>query len=166
MATLLDPRFKDNFFSGNIIRATVREVLVDEMTQLTSSPVTISENVAEEPGPSHPKRTCPVESTVLLDVISEIITDSNGNTPSTTTDLENFLNDSLLDYKSGNPYTWWGQNKTQFPILLVLAQHYLCPGPPTGGVTGALCPGPHFVGGLRKASSNGPHSYIFTTHMP
>ena len=89
LATLLDPRFKDNF-SGNIIRATVREMLVDEMTRLTSSPVTISENAVEEPGPSHPKRTCPLESTVLLDVISEMITDSNGDSPITTIGLETF----------------------------------------------------------------------------
>ena len=34
LATLLDPRFKDNFFSGNIIRVTVREMLVDEMSPL------------------------------------------------------------------------------------------------------------------------------------
>ena len=98
-------------------------MLVDEMTQLTSSPVTISENAAEEPGPSHPKRTCPLESTVLLDVISEIITDSNGNTPSTTTELENF---SLLDYKSdyhcwihksGTPlYMVGSEQDTQFPV--------------------------------------------------
>ena len=90
LATLLDPRFKDKFFSGNIIRATVREMLVDEMTQLSISPVTARESAAAEPIPSHPKRTCPLESTVLLDVISEIITDSNGDTSSTSTELENF----------------------------------------------------------------------------
>ena len=58
LATLLDPRFKDKFFSGNIIRVTVREMLVDEMS---SSVVTTSENAAEEPGPSQPKRTCPLK---------------------------------------------------------------------------------------------------------
>ena len=123
LATLLDPRFKDKFFSGNIIRATVKEILVDKMSSL----VTTSENAAEELGPSQPKRTCPLKSTVLLDVISEIITDSNSDTPSTTTEVEKFLSESLLDYKTGNPYTWWGQNKKRFPMLSVLAQRYLCP---------------------------------------
>ena len=99
-------------------------MLVDEMS---SSLVTISENAAEEPGPSQPKRTCPLKSSVLLDVISEIITDSNGDTPSTTTEVEKFLSESLLDYKTGNPYIWWGQKKERFPMLSVLAQHYLYP---------------------------------------
>ena len=123
LATLLDPRFKDKFFSGNIIRATVKEILVDEMSSL----VTTSENAAEELDPSQPMRTCPLKYTVLLDVISEIITDSNSDTPSTTTEVEKFLSESLLDYKTGNPYTWWGQNKKRFPMLSVLAQCYLCP---------------------------------------
>ena len=127
LATLLDSRFKDKFFSGSIIRATLREMLVDEMTQLSTSPVTAGENAAAELGPSHPKRICPLESTVILDVISEMITDSNGDTPSTTTESENFLSNSLLDYKSGDPYTWRGQNKKRFPMLSVLARHYLCP---------------------------------------
>ena len=77
LATLLEPRFKDKFFSGNIIRVTAREMLVDESS---SSLVTTSENAAEEPGPSQPKRTCSLKSSVLLDVISEMITDSNGDT--------------------------------------------------------------------------------------
>ena len=63
-------------------------MLVDEMS---SSLVTTSENADEEPGPSQPKRICPLKSSVLLDVISEIITDSNGDTLSTTTDVEKFL---------------------------------------------------------------------------
>ena len=94
-------------------------MLVDEMS---SSLVT----AAEEPGPSQPKKTCAIKSSVLLDVISEIITDSNGDTPSTTTEVEK-LSESLLDYKTGNPYIWWGQNKKRFPMLSVLAQHYSCP---------------------------------------
>ena len=85
LATLLDPRFKDKFFSGNIIKATVKEMLVEEMS---SSVDMASETAAEEPGPSQPKRTCPLKSAVLLDVISEIITDSTGDTPATTSEVE------------------------------------------------------------------------------
>ena len=123
LATLLDPRFKDKFFSGNIIKATVKEMLVEEMN---GSDV-VSEAAAEEPGPSQSKRTCPLKSGVLLDVISEIITDSIGDIPATTSEVEKFLSDPLLDYKTGNPYTWWAENKRMFPNLSSLAQHYLCP---------------------------------------
>ena len=41
--------------------------------------------------------------------------------------MEKFLSESLLDDKTGNPYTWWSQNKKRFPMLSVLGQHYLCP---------------------------------------
>lgn len=99
-------------------------MLVDEMSSLI---VTTSENAAEEPGPIQPKRTCPLKSIVLLDVIAEIITDYNGDTPSTTTEVEKFLSESLLDYKTDNPYTWWSQNKKRFPMLSVLGLHYLRP---------------------------------------
>ena len=90
-------------------------MLVDEMSK---SIVITSENAAKEPGPSQPKRTCPLKSTVLLDVISEIITDSKGDTPSTTTEVEKFLSESLLGYKTGNPHTWWSQNKGKVPYVI------------------------------------------------
>ena len=63
LATVLDPTFKDRFFAGNIVKATVKE------------------------------------------------NSDEGN--------EQF-------YKTGNPYTWQGQNSEQFPVLSKLAQHYLC----------------------------------------
>ena len=82
---------------------------------------------AEEPGPSQPKRMCPLRIEVLFDVISEIITDSTNDTPATTSVVEMFLSESLLDYRIGIPYTWWCQNQKRFSILSTLAQHYLCP---------------------------------------
>ena len=86
LATLLNPRFKDNFFLGILLGMQLERCWF----QLSTSPVTTSKDAAEEPGPSHLKRTCLLESTVLLDVISEIITDSNGDTPSTTMEMEIF----------------------------------------------------------------------------
>jgi len=122
LATLLDPRFKDRFFAGNIVKATVKEMLIEEMSSFSDST-----KGSDEPGPSKPKRMCPVKSGVLLDVISEIITDSTGDTLANTTEVEKFLSEPLLDYKTRNPYTWWGQNSKRFPVLSKLAQLYLCP---------------------------------------
>jgi len=34
LATFLDPRFKDKFFSNNIIKATIKELLLEEMSTL------------------------------------------------------------------------------------------------------------------------------------
>ena len=35
LATILDPRFKDKFFGGNIIKVTTKEWLLEEMTNVT-----------------------------------------------------------------------------------------------------------------------------------
>jgi len=116
------PGSKIKFFSGNIIKAIVKEILIEEMSSISDST-----RERDKPGPSQLKRMCPLKSAVLLDIISEIITDSTGDTPATTTKVEKFLSESLLDFKTGNPYTWWGQNNKRFSILSKLAQHYLCP---------------------------------------
>ena len=36
LATMIDPRFKDKFFSGNIIKATIKEWLLEEITNVTT----------------------------------------------------------------------------------------------------------------------------------
>ena len=112
----------DRFFAGNIIKATVKEMLIEEMSSFSDSI-----KGSDEPGPSQPKRMCPVKSAVLLDVISETVTDSIGDTLATTTELEKFLSEPLLDYKTGNPYTWRDQNSKRFSVLSNLAQLNLCP---------------------------------------
>ena len=119
VATMLDPRFKDKFFSGNTIKATIKEMLVEEMSSVGVQTVATTEEHAT------PKRLCPLQNPILLDVFSEIITDSSRNVPTTTTEVENFLSEPLVDYKTGDPYAWWGQHNREFPVLHKLAQRYL-----------------------------------------
>ena len=52
-------------------------------------------------------------------------TDSSDDIPTTTTEVEKFLSEPLVDYKTGDPYAWWGQHNREFPILYKLAQRYL-----------------------------------------
>jgi len=40
---------------------------------------------------------------LALATLLDPITDSTGNTPATTTEVEKFLSEPLLDYKTGNP---------------------------------------------------------------
>jgi len=54
---LADPGFKDKFLSGNIIKTTVKELLIEEMN---GSVDMAGEATAEESGPSQLKRTCPL----------------------------------------------------------------------------------------------------------
>ena len=68
---------------------------------------------------------CPLKNLALLNV--EIITDSSSQdtASSTTSELDKYLNDSLIGYKTGYPYNWWGQHHKEFPALSILAKHLL-----------------------------------------
>jgi len=58
----------------------------------------------------------PFEKPLLLDVFTEIIADSSDqDTPSSmASELEKYLNDPLIDYKTGNPYNWWASTVKSF----------------------------------------------------
>ena len=70
------------------------------------------------PDSTAPKRLCPLKHSVLLDVFSEIIADSSKVTPdsSATSELEKYLSDPVIDYKTGDPYKWWVSTKLNFLI--------------------------------------------------
>ena len=69
LATFLTSRFKDKFFSGNTV-ALIKGMLVEEMSMFAAD----VQNTEPE-GPSRAKRLCPLNSSVLLDVFSEIVAD-------------------------------------------------------------------------------------------
>jgi len=71
-----------------------------------------------------PKRICPLNNSVLLHVFTEIIANSSDqNTHSATaSELEKY---SLIDYMTGDPYNWWGQQHKEFPTLSILAKCFL-----------------------------------------
>ena len=73
LATFLDPRFKDKFFSRNIVKATSKDILLKEMSKLDTG----LQGNTEMDGPTRPKRVCPLKSSILLDVFSEIVADSS-----------------------------------------------------------------------------------------
>ena len=99
LATILDQRFKDKFFSGNIIRATIKEMLVEEMSTFT-----VDVQNTEPEGPTKPKRLCPLNSSVLLDVFSEIIAESNEDQPVPISEVERNLGMPIIDFKAGDPF--------------------------------------------------------------
>ena len=114
LAIIIDPRFKDKFFSGNIIRAT----LVEEMSTFT---VDVQNTEPEEP--TKPKRLCPLNSSVLLDVFSEIVAKSNEDQPVPTSEVERYLDMPIIDFKSGDPFmvvTTWSRVPNSFKTSLAL----------------------------------------------
>ena len=120
LATLLDPRCKDKFFSGSAEKLSARELLEEKVTEITSH-----EESAKEPSPKRPK------SDVLKcfsDILEEAGVDVHCNTHSSTVDK--YLSEPLITFHRGNSFTWWANNKTRFPSLAKLAQRYLS-APPT-----------------------------------
>ena len=53
-----------------------------------------------------PKQMCPLKNPVFLDVFTEIISDSGGQDApsSTTSEFDKYLNDPLINYKTGVLY--------------------------------------------------------------
>ena len=62
LASFLDPRFKDNFFSSNIVKATIKEILLEEMYKLDTG----LQGSTEMEGPTRPKRVYPLKTSILL----------------------------------------------------------------------------------------------------
>ena len=118
LATLLDPRFKDKFFSGAVERLNARELLEEKVTEITGKQDT------REPSPKQPK-------TQVLKCFSEILEEAGVEVDSTYNSLvDKYLTEPLIPFHRENSYIWWAENKTRFPPLAQLALRYLS-SPPT-----------------------------------
>ena len=118
MATLLDPRFKDKFFSGPEERAAARQLLEKKKSELGGD----LSAATRDPCPS-PKRPC----TDLWQSFSEILEEA-GASPTEFNpelDIDKYLSEPLIAFHRSNCYTWWTENSTRFPALAKLAQRYL-----------------------------------------
>ena len=80
---------------------------------------------AEAEGPTTPKRLCTLNSSVLLDVFSEIVAESNEEQSMPTSEVERYLGMAIIDFKVGDPFLWWSQHSQEFPILSKLARRFL-----------------------------------------
>ena len=125
IATILDPRFKDKFFASNIIKTSVKEMLDEEMQKIVdedNSIVSREQSVSSRSSTPSPKRA---KKDTLLTMYSEIIENSGASASVSLDEVECYLGEPLLDYKSGNPFKWWGENNARFPILAQLAKRFL-----------------------------------------
>ena len=64
----------------------------------------------EPEGPTRPKTLCPLKSSVLLDVFSEIVAESNEDQPVSTSEVDRYLSVPKIDFKMGVAYLWWSQH--------------------------------------------------------
>ena len=114
IATILDPRFKDKFFWSSIIRATIQEMLEEELLNI--------EEVAGTPGrdnhdtatsPNEEKEEPPFKSKhqkkdTLLSMFSENLESSTATAPmsSSAIEVDGYLREPVINYKDGDPFIW------------------------------------------------------------
>ena len=87
MATILDPQFTQ---SGNIIKVTIKEMFLGEI-HLYLCLVTALMILKLKDQIRRSKRVCPLKSTVLLDVFSEIVDDSSEDHSGTAGEMNRYF---------------------------------------------------------------------------
>ena len=61
----------------------------------------------------------------LLEVFSDIIDTSSAETDSPMNEVDCYLMEPLLDYKESQPFAWWADHKSCYPIVAQVARRYL-----------------------------------------
>ncbi|KAF2896786.1 hypothetical protein ILUMI_09389 [Ignelater luminosus] len=122
-ATLIDPRFKKYGFSDNRAFETVKQNLVNYVTNLNtlSMPSSTSENETRVKNSLVPHSTL---WEAFDETVSNVVSNSNP-TASGIIEIEKFLEEPLLP-RTSNPFLWWEERKMVYPRLYTLMQKRLC----------------------------------------
>ena len=117
LATLLDPRYKDKFFTSGSTRQFGKRLLLNEYLHIKEE-IEISEPAAKRVALE--EEDCSGSSSKLWGCLSEILQESmlnqSDSSAATTSGEEmepselqvnQFLSAPLLDFKKGNPFKWW-----------------------------------------------------------
>ena len=135
LATLLDPRYKDTFFSSGSTRQFGKRLLLIEYLHVKEE-IEVSEPAAKRIALED--KDCSGSNSKLWGYLSEILQESNQSTSSVATtsgeetelEIDQFLLAPLLDFKKGNPFMWRQDHCHHYPILVKISQRYL-PSPAT-----------------------------------
>ena len=125
ISTILDPRFKEKFFSCSDVVEELTSSLKDKVAQLQASQSKDSStDETEEPTSKRPKTT-------LLQCFSEILEESGVSVDDSGNEVDRYITEPLIEFHGGKHcLNWWATNKPRFPFLAELAQRYLS-APPT-----------------------------------
>ena len=121
VATLTDPRFKDRFFGSNIVKASAKDMLQEELRKESPPSESSVDGVDRTKAPS-PKRH---KNNSLLEVFSDIIDTSSAETASPMNEVDCYLMEPLLNYKESQPFAWWADHKSRYPTVAQVAKRYL-----------------------------------------
>ena len=135
LATLLDPRYKDKFFTSGSTRQFGKRLLLTEYLHIKEE-IEISEPAAkrvaleEEDGSGSSSKLWGCLSEILQESMpnqsdSSAATTSGEEMEPSELEVNQFLSAPLLDFKKGNPFKWWQDNYQCYSILAQIAQRYL-----------------------------------------
>ena len=124
VATIMDPRFKEKFFSGLIVAERAKSLVGEKIL----SPTTGSENKNAGLEPS-PKRLC----TGLWKRFSDILEEAGASVSneSGSQKLDAYLAETLITLGRESCYNWWANNRHRFPSLANLLDSAYVLAPPT-----------------------------------
>ncbi|XP_057694491.1 zinc finger BED domain-containing protein 4-like [Corythoichthys intestinalis] len=129
IATLVDPRYKDRYFTHSDNLCIAKDKLIQEVTKIEERAATVSEeSAAAVAGPSS-KKKCQEGSSSLGSILDEILEENplEGRCVSTSAEVQvqTYLMEQPCNRKS-NPLQYWKQNASRFPPLADVAAKFLC----------------------------------------
>ena len=122
LATILDPCFKDKFFTSIVEREDAKMLLIEKLSEMSSH--TESQETTEPPE----KRPRTAVMKCFDEILEEASTSLSSSSSKST--VEQYFAEPNLHFHTGNACAWWGNNKLRFLDLSELALRYLSP-PPT-----------------------------------
>ena len=121
VATLIDPRFKNRFFTSENTKTKAEATI---RTLLNKTEDTETDSNLEEP---LPKRPCTGIWKTFNDIVEESGTSISGEEGAD--ELSMYISEPLVPFGQKSGFQWWSEN-SRFPGLTKIAQKYLC-APPT-----------------------------------
>ena len=119
IATIIDPRFKDMFYTSSAVKVDVKTMVKDIITDENDTMEAIAEN---EPSA---KKKCEYSA---LKMFTTKILEEEGITVTANDSLQEldiYLSEPLIPLGESNPYLWWAKNKVRFSKLSKITQKYL-----------------------------------------
>lgn len=103
---MIDPRFKDKFFSSTGEHINAKELLESKVEETLSTTEPTTTTTADHEPPAEKHATTDIMK--CLDKILEETGTSMEHSFSSSVDM--YLTEPILLYCSGNPYVWWAEN--------------------------------------------------------
>uniref|UniRef100_UPI0037E9BABF ribitol-5-phosphate transferase FKTN isoform X2 n=1 Tax=Semicossyphus pulcher TaxID=241346 RepID=UPI0037E9BABF len=139
LATLLDPRYKDRYFTGADSTKHVKDILTQELQEAdlrSSTAIMHQASEASEPAEKAPRLEAaaaapppPPSKSSFMEEFDQILEEhedpGEASSSSTAVQVHTFFTERTIA-TSDNPYQYWGVNRHRFPDLAATAIKYLC----------------------------------------